>query len=180
MLGLSMIDSLSAAREETLHVVPAEQIKSQASDTLEFLGEGTFRYLGLKLYIARFYLDPQVRDSRQDLMDSPKRLVIRYFRGIPKKALIEAAEKNIQNNPSVDFASLRERIDRLHEGYTDLRPGDVYELTYFDGTTSLFYNGNLRAKIEGADFASAYFGIWLSEYSISQKLRMALLGIPRS
>ncbi len=147
--------------------------------TLKFVGEGTFRYFGFKLYTAKFYLDPKVRDSRQALMDAPKRLVIRYLRDIPKKALIEAAEKNIRNNPTADFSILKERMDRLHERYTDLKKGDVYELVYMSGKTSLYYNGRLQVEIDGADFASAYFGVWLSEHSISQKLRNNLLGIHR-
>ena len=57
--------------------------------------------------------------------------------------------------------------------------GFVCRLVYSKGKTFLYYKGNLRAQIDGADFASAYFGIWLSEYSISQKLRKDLLGIRR-
>ena len=169
--------SLSFAKEEVLRAARTQQITNLKPDTLKFLGEGSFWYLGVKIYQAAFYLDPSISDPRQALTDAPKRLVIRYFRDIPRKALIQAAEKNIRNNPNADFASLKTRIDRLHEKYKDLKKGDVYELVYSSGHTLLYANGDLRERIEGADFAAAYFGIWVSEYSISHKLRKALLGV---
>jgi Chalcone isomerase-like len=167
------------AKDEVLRAAPTARISGLSKQTLRLLGEGTFRYLGIKLYTASFYLDPQVREPHQALSDAPKRLVIRYLRDIPKKALIEAAEKNLRNNPSADLNAIKERVDHLHERYSDLKKGDVYELAYSKGRTFLYHNGSLRAQIEGADFASAYFGIWLSEYSISQKLRKDLLGVQR-
>ena len=39
-----------------------------------------------------------------------------------------------------------------------------------------FFKGRPIVEIEGQDFARAYFGIWLSKYSINQKLRKSLLG----
>ncbi len=179
LMSLFMMDFPVRAQEQVIRAAPAEHIENQSPNTLKFAGQGTFRYLGFKLYTARLYLDPHVRDSRQALIDTPKHLTIRYLRDIPRKALVEAAEKNIRNNPSADYEALRDRVHRLHERYTDLKAGDVYHLSYSKGKTSLYYNGNLQVQIEGADFASAYFGIWLSEYSISQKLRKDLLGVIR-
>ncbi len=147
-----------------------------ASEKLKFLGEGTFRYLGMKLYSARFYLDAQAAIPNQVLSDTSKKLVIHYLRDIPKDALIRAAEKNLRNNPRVNFMNLKARMDQLHQHYTNLKKGDVYELSYSDGETKLFYNGFLKTQIEGADFAQAYFGIWVSDHSISKKLTNDLLG----
>ena len=87
-----------------------------------------------------------------------------------------SAEKNIRNRlPSASLA-LKESIGRLHERYADIKKGDICELSYSGSRTSFYHNGILRAEIDGADFASAYFGIWLSENPISLKLRNDLLG----
>jgi len=171
---------IAHANETVLRAAGLPQLSNPSAGALKLRGEGVFRYLGMKLYKASFYIDPALAGPDQALKDVPKRLVIRYFRDIPKKALIQAAERNIRNNPSADFKGLRERLDHLHAKYADIKEGDTYELVYFKGNTLLYYNGQLKAQIAGADFASAYFGIWVSEYSISQKLRKALLGFQPS
>lgn len=159
-----------------LLVIAQNSYAGRATDTLKLIGEGTFRYLGMKLYTARFYLDARVVASGQMRSDMSKKLVIRYLRDIPRDALIKAAEKNLRNNPRVDFERLKERIDKLHQYYANLKKGDEYELFYSEGKTRLYHNGLLKTQIEGFDFASAYFAIWVSEHSISQKLTRDLLG----
>lgn len=57
------------------------------------------------------------------------------------------------------------------------RAGDRGTLTYLPGRgTELTLNGRPLALIEGADFARAYFDIWLGPDPIDAGLRDALLG----
>jgi hypothetical protein len=72
--------------------------------------------------------------------------------------------------------SLRDRLDRIDRAYQDVRPGDRYALTYVPGRgTELSYNGKPLTVIEGADFAAAYFSIWLGEKPIDDGLKNELL-----
>ena len=49
-------------------------------------------------------------------------------------------------------------------------------MTYLPGRgTELALNGTPLAVIEGADFAAAYFGIWLGPNSIDDRLKRDLL-----
>ncbi|MFM8357803.1 MAG: chalcone isomerase family protein, partial [Verrucomicrobiota bacterium] len=67
--------------------------------------------------------------------------------------------------------------DRLNRAYRDIRPGDRYTLTYLPGRgTTLRLNDTELVTIEGADFAGAYFRIWLGDDPISPALRDQLLG----
>jgi hypothetical protein len=42
--------------------------------------------------------------------------------------------------------------------------------------TRLLLNGQELSRIDGEDFAAAYFGIWLRDGAISEELRATLLG----
>ncbi len=151
------------------------QIAALKQETLVLRGKGIFRYMGVRLYEAFLYVGAGV----EPLSETPRKLVIRYDRVIPKDAIIQAAEKNLKNNPEVHFLEIKDRVDRLHRAYVSVKKGDEYSLVYRSGKTVLFYNQKPLVEVQGADFAKAYFSIWLSKYSINQKLRKELIGEPR-
>jgi hypothetical protein len=60
--------------------------------------------------------------------------------------------------------------------YEDVVAGDRYALTYRpDLGTELSKNGRHLRTIPGADFAAAYFGIWLGDAPLDDALRDQLL-----
>ena len=66
---------------------------------------------------------------------------------------------------------------RMNSLYADAHPGDRMSLTYLPGRgTELTMNGLSRGIVPGAEFSSAYFGIWLHPLSLNPDLRTALLG----
>jgi hypothetical protein len=75
------------------------------------------------------------------------------------------------------MAARRPEIDRFNEFYEDVEPGDRYELTYLPGVgTELALNGQSRGRVEGAEFASALFSIWLGRQPFDASLKRKLLG----
>ena len=108
----------------------------------------------------------------------PKRLEISYLVSIKGNDFGRGAEPILKRNqtPS-EMGLLRSRIDRINDAYRDVKPGDRYALTYLPGRgTELALNGAPLTVIEGADFAAAYFGIWLGREPIDGKLKRDLLG----
>jgi hypothetical protein len=72
--------------------------------------------------------------------------------------------------------ALASRLEQLHALYEDVEPGDRYALGYVPGRgTELSRNGAVLGTIEGADFARAYFSIWLGEAPIDDSLREQLM-----
>jgi len=135
------------------------------------------RYLGLiKAYVAALYL-PEGTTSEKVLSDVPKRLELSYLVSIKGPDFGKGAEPTLKLNLApAELAKLRSRIDRINAIYQDVRPGDRYALTYLPGRgTELSLNGAPLTVIEGADFAAAYFGIWLGRNSIDDKLKRELL-----
>ena len=135
------------------------------------------RYLKfIKAYVAALYL-PEGVTTENVLADVPKRLEINYLVSIKGPDFGKGAEPTLRlNQTPAELAKLRSRIDRINGIYRDVKPGDRYALTYLPGRgTELALNGTPLTVIEGADFAAAYFGIWLGRDSIDDKLKRDLL-----
>ena len=135
------------------------------------------RYLKLiKAYVAALYLPDGVRPE-DVLSDVPKRLEINYLVSIQGPDFGKGAEPTLRlNQTPAELARLRSRIDRINAIYRDVKAGDRYALTYLPGRgTELALNGTPLTVIEGADFAAAYFGIWLGRESIDDRLKRDLL-----
>jgi len=135
------------------------------------------RYLKfIKAYVAALYL-PEGVPAEKVLSDVPKRLELNYLVSIKGPDFGKGAEPTLKlNQTPAELAKLRSRIDRINSIYQDVKPGDRYALTYLPGRgTELALNGTPLTVIEGADFAAAYFGIWLGRNSIDDKLKRDLL-----
>lgn len=107
-----------------------------------------------------------------------KRVEMVSFRTIPARDFIREAESCLAENvPAATMAALRSRIDQLHAAYEDLKPGNHYALMYIpESGTNLELNGTTKVTIEGADFAAAYFEIWLGRRPMHKILKQQLMG----
>lgn len=144
---------------------------------LVLYGQGLYRWKGfLKGYAIALYLGERVSPAAV-LSDVPKRLELEYFWSIRGKDFASAGEKILGENVSKEtLIQLRARLDLLKALYKDVKPGDRYSLTYIPGSgTQLALNGTPLGTIEGADFASAYFSIWLGKSPMSRPLKTQLL-----
>ena len=130
----------------------------------------------VKVYVAALYLPEQTKPS-EALSDIPKRLEISYLVSIKGPDFGTAAEPILARNVSgAELAGLRSRIDRLNAAYRNIKPGDRYALTYQPGKgTELTLNEEPLITIEGADFAAAYFSIWLGSKPLNKSFKKALL-----
>jgi hypothetical protein len=173
---------LGTLRPPSLHALTTENVtfaeSAQAGPvTLSLHNAALLRYLKVvKAYVAALYL-PKGVGPGQVLSDVPKRLELHYFVSIKGPDFGKGAEPTLERNQTpAELARLRERIDRINAVYRDVKPGDRYALTYLPGKgTELALNGSPLAVIEGADFAAAYFGIWLGREPIDEKLKSGLL-----
>jgi hypothetical protein len=140
-------------------------------------GVGLAKFLRtIKVYVAALYLAPGVKPETV-LDDVPKRLELSYFRPLKAGDFGQAADKVLSDNVSqATITALKPRIEQMHRLYEDVKPGDRYGLTYVPGVgTELALNGQRKGVIEGADFAAAYFAIWLGPDPINEVLRDGLL-----
>jgi hypothetical protein len=180
-LAIGLATSLPGAAAEIEGVRFADRVRSGDVE-MRLRCVGLLRYkVVIKGYVAALYLGDGAADD-DVLADVPKRLELNYFWNISGADIGKAGDEILRRN--VDggtFARLRPRLDRINASYRDVKPGDRYSLTYLPGVgTHLALNGAEIGLIEGADFAEAYFRIWLGERPIDARLRDQLLGCRRS
>jgi hypothetical protein len=139
-------------------------------------GQGELRRFMIKGCDVAFYTARGVT-LKDALSHAPRGLVLHYVYPIRADQFARAAWKTLERalKPD-DLEALRPRIEALHNAYRDVERGDRYRLTYTPAEgTALELNGKHLITVPGADFARAYFGIWLGEHPINAKLRKALL-----
>ena len=135
------------------------------------------RYLKfIKAYVTALYLPEGVK-AEDVLTDVPKRLELSYLVSIKGPDFGKGAAPVLERNQTpAELAKIQGRIARINAAYKDVKSGDRYALTYLPGRgTELALNGTPLIVIEGADFAAAYFGIWLGREPIDEKLKRDLL-----
>lgn len=110
--------------------------------------------------------------------DVAKRLELSYFRQIEAKDFAQASDKILQDNLlPAEYQTLAKRLQSFYGFFQDVKPGDRYSINYLpEKGTELRLNEQPLGQVPGADFAAAYFGIWLGAKPISKEFRNRLLG----
>jgi hypothetical protein len=155
----------------------ADQVRA-GDVTMRLRCVGLLRYkLFIKAYVAALYLGDGAAEA-DVLADVPKRLELSYFWSLSGADFGKAGDQILaQNVDAQTLSALRPRLARINALYRDVKPGDRYSLTYVPGSgTELALNGTRLGVIDGADFAAAYFRIWLGDMPIDTRLRDQLLG----
>jgi len=149
-----------------------------AEPTFERVGTSVFRAgKVIKVMEASLYLANRA-DAAKVLSDVPKRLTFTYTRDIASKRFIDSANGALKDNcTAAELAAIKDRVEKLHGMYADVKKGDTYEYLYVPGKgTTLLVNKQVKGTIPGADFAKAYFSIWLGAKPVTEKLKRELLG----
>jgi len=151
-----------------------EKVIGTTSVPLHGIGKATFFIFDV--YTAALYFDFEGSVAAPKLFaEEPIALEIFYHRDLGRDIIINSAQDVLKKNPTFNLTKLKPRIDQISQAYEDVKAGDRYELVYHPKTgTSLLHNGELKVTIPGEDFAFAYFGIWISDWPLSQTLKKQL------
>ncbi len=179
LLSLVIINQPLAVRAAEIADIKFEKQYNAPETGLELKGVGLLRYLGLfKVYAGAFYLEKgaPINDA---LGDRAKRIEVEYLRAFKGEdfgpATVEMMEKNVDK---ATIEKLHQQIDYHNSLYEDVGPGDRYALTYIPGRgTELALNGEPKGVIEGADFATALFSIWIGQKPIDESFKQQIMGL---
>jgi len=136
--------------------------------------ESLLRYYGFRVYTVKLEVPALGVDP---LTDVKKTMSLSYHRSFSAQDIIKGERKILAATKSVDLAGLTSRLDQIDAAYKDVIEGDRYTLAYTPGVgTTLLLNDVALVTIPGADFARAYYAMWLgAENPISSGLRERLL-----
>ena len=169
--------SAAAQAAEVNGAVFAEETRVD-DQRLTLRGVSLLRHLVvIKAYAGAFYLAAG-QPADQALAEVPRQLVLHYFHAIPADGFAEATTTMIKKNvTAAAFERLAPQIEELNALYREVVPGDRYTATYRPGRgTELALNKEALGTVPGAEFARAFFSIWIGENPIDKGFRDDLLG----
>ncbi len=175
---LSAVLTASAAASETENVFFEDHVIVE-NTLLSKRGAGLFRYLGfIRAYAGALYVE-NGKPTEEVLNNSAKRLELEYFVNIDGEDFGPVTNKLLGRNIEPEIlAGIKGRVEKLNALYEDVSPGDRYSLTFIPGKgTELALNGEPKGFIEGDDFGSAIYTIWLGQNPVSKSFRNQLMGI---
>jgi len=156
-----------------------EERAELGGEPLVLAGTGVAKYrVVFTVYAAALYVPEGTAPDRVLAADTPRRLEIEYFYEIEPGDITRAANTVLERQlGDAAMAAIETRLERFQSWFRKVEEGDRYRMDYLPGEgTTLSFNGEPVGTVEGADFAEAYFGIWLGpEDPLSDGLRDDLI-----
>ncbi len=143
-------------------------------------GAGVRERFWISMYVSALYLEEKSQDP-EAIMSADEPMAIRLHivsKLITSSRMVDAVTDGFEKSLDGNTAPVQDRIDKLL-GYfkEDIKKDDVFDLVYQPGKGLTAYkNGVARGTVEGLDFKSALFGIWLSDDPADKKLKDKMLG----
>lgn len=182
VLGLlCLISIFPAGAMELAKVTIPDQISQEGSGNSLVLNGAGIRYKFIfKIYIGALYL-PEKSTQAVEIVNSsgPKRILMHFlYDKVEKKDLDKAwLEGFSANHDDQTLAELESRINRFAALFSDVAEGDVIWLDQIPGEgTRIYFNGELKDTIPGADFYQALLRIWIGDEPVTGSLKKAMLG----
>ncbi len=171
------IEASSAPPALTVAGAGFPETLSQHGTALTLVNAAQLRYkFVFRPYVASLYLPAGIepKDFQQDVA---KAIHIHYLWNLEAKDIGPAGQQVIaRTHTEAQMAALAARLNRFDASYQDVAPGDTYTLFYLPNRgTTLALNGTPLVTIPGADFAAAYFSIWLGADPVEKNLRRDLM-----
>jgi hypothetical protein len=154
-------------------VVPAH-IQSELRDA-RLSGQGTFRWFGLKIYDAALWVE---KDDFQPATPVTSRLVLdlRYARELYGERIAQSSIDEMRQLGYGSPAQQRVWLEKMTALFPDVREGTHISGVYLPAQGARFYlDGRLLGEIDDAEFARAFFAIWLDARTSAAGLRKQLL-----
>lgn len=174
MATIAMMATMTAARAEAWR--DAWPGTADARADVRMVGEGDFRWFGIRIYTAQLWAA-----QTPVTLDTPLALRLTYARGISGERLTDTSMDEIKRLAAVTIpeATLDQWRAALSRVLPDVRAGDVLTGVYLPGQGARFYAGDRAlGALEDPMLARAFFSIWLDPSTRAPALRRHLLGLP--
>lgn len=180
MLGLALVVIMAPAQAAKVGGVEMPDTLDIATPALTLNGAGKRTKLVAKLYVAGLYLTSPLSGA-QAIVDANEVMALRLHITsslINAKRMEKATREGFENSAGGDLAAIADRVDKMIAVFqSGVAEGDIYEFLWVpEKGTRIIKNDAEAALIEGLDFKSALFGIWLGNQPAQKSLKADLLG----
>ncbi len=179
MLSVLAFSATAVMAMEKDGVEYPDQITVDGVDlVLNGLGTREATIFKVNVYVAALYLENLSSDGYAICeSEETKRLILHFVRDVGEGDITGAWTEGFVKNAGDDLLTFQDRIETLNSWMSDINDGERMVYTYIPGTgLEVSVSGDLKGVIEGADFASAFFSIWLGDNPPNGGLRDGLLG----
>ena len=171
-LAAAMALSMGVRAQTALAEVPPEVVLDVPQGQPQ--GAGRMRYLLWDVFDATLWTVAGFRGAQY--FEHAFALELRYLRKLSGAALVDSSLQEMRRAGSLDASKESAWTAAMQSAFADVQPGDRITGVHRPGAGARFYfNGRLRASVDDAAFARAFFGIWLSPSTSEPRLRSALL-----
>jgi hypothetical protein len=138
-------------------------------------GQGDFRWFGMRIYEARFWVGPEGYSASAPVA-APFVLELRYALGLQGRRIADASAEQMKDVGVGSVAQRTAWLAAMRGLFPDVKEGDRLAGQFTPGQGVRFYfNGTPLGQAQDAEFAQAFFSIWLSPRTSAPDLRAALL-----
>ncbi len=167
--GLALLFYMLPARAE-VPPLPEVVVHDQAGLTLR--GEGAMRFFGIKVYDTRLWTAMKPYAPTE-----PFALELVYDMSFKGRDIAERSIKEMRGQGYQDEAKLARWLEEMSKIFPDIKQGDTLIGISVPGKEARFYTREkFIAAVPDAEFARAFFDIWLSDKTSEPRLRERLLG----
>ena len=173
LLLLSTVYVQQVAAQTSIDAVPSH-IREEVPQA-RMQGAGNFRWFGLSIYDATLWTNQAGMRAGMDLRYRFA-LDLRYARRLFGSKIADASIDEIQQL-GIGNAEQRERWrEQMKKLFPDVKEGTHITGIYVPDEAARFYlNGQWLGEIRDAEFARAFFSIWLDKKTSAPALRQQLL-----
>ena len=186
-LGFLLLVSLfvfsSPADARTIGGVNMEETFKAGDSSLILNGAGIREKFFFDIYVAGLYLKEKNSDYKQ-IMSQDESMAIKIkitSSMITSGRFKEACEEGFERTTNGNTEPLRTKINLAYTAFAqDFNVGDIFDIVYIKGVGTNFYkNGRFITKVDGLDFKTALFGIWIIDKPShkNENLRRGMLGL---
>jgi len=148
--------------------------------TLVLNGAGLRKKFFFKIYAGALYLPEKDSDPGKIVpADAPMAVRMHFiYDGVSAEKLIETWNEGFEKTTGGRPGPLSDRIAAFNGLFTgEAGEGDVYDIVYIPSEgVRVIMNGRAAGTIQGLDFKTALFAIWLGEDPADDGLKEEMLG----
>ncbi|MGB9991536.1 chalcone isomerase family protein [Massilia sp. SM-13] len=138
-------------------------------------GRGVFRWFGLSVYEAVLWTGPAGYQPGQPFV-----LELRYAMRLKGGKIAEASAEQMEHIGAGNAQQRAAWLRDMRALFPDVAAGQHLSGSFVPGMGARFHSdGRLIGVVRDAEFAEAFFGIWLSPATSAPELRRQLLGNAR-
>lgn len=188
-LGAALFSAASVRAQVATPPAPPAEVTTEVPGA-KLQGNGTLRFLGLRVYDARLWLgssalgnsalgSPALGSSAlgADWAAAPLALELIYARSLDGVKIAERSLSEMRRQGDIPADVADRWLAAMKQVFPDVKAGDRITGVNVPGLgVRFFINGRMKEELRDTTFARYFFGIWLSPKTSEPALRDSLLG----